>query len=79
MASDGGLEVVFATRTGRVAAFDDHVGAGTVRDDEDGLLRPFHCTAIADGSRTISEGLWVTYEVVPGPTGIEASRLRRRT
>ena len=38
----------------------------------------FHCTRIADGTRTINVGTWVTFDVVPGPTGLEAVALRRR-
>ena len=38
---------------------------------------PFHCTAIADGTRTIAVGTAVTFDVVPGRLGRwEASGLR---
>jgi hypothetical protein len=30
---------------------------------------PFHCTAIADGSRTIEVGTFVTFDVVAGRLG----------
>jgi cold shock CspA family protein len=73
-----GLAAAYATRSGRVAAFDDHVGAGTVEDDLTGEVWPFHCTRIGDGSRTIAEGTWVTFTVTPGPVGLEAEGLRRR-
>ena len=53
---------------GVVTEFDEAKGYGTVRD-EDGTERFFHCTAIADGTRTIALGTAVTYEVVPGPLG----------
>ena len=53
---------------GEVTAFDDHVGLGEVTAD-DGAVRPFHCTAIADGTRTIPVGATVTYTVVPGRSG----------
>jgi len=56
-----------ATR-GTVAEFDDAKGWGTVVGD-DGVALFFHCTAIADGSRTIVAGTAVTYEVVPGRQG----------
>lgn len=56
------------TRSGRVTAFDQHAGYGTVKaDDGDELF--FHCTAIAGGSRTIDVGTPVTYRVVPGHNG----------
>ncbi len=50
-----------------MATFDDHGGYGTVAAD-DGQW-PFHCTAIADGSRTIAPGTAVTFTVVPGRLG----------
>jgi cold shock CspA family protein len=54
---------------GVVVAFDDAKGWGTVRDDETGAEHFFHCTAIADGSRTIDVGAAVTYEVIAGRLG----------
>jgi cold shock CspA family protein len=71
-----GLAAAFATRTGRVTAFDDHVGSGTVVTDDGADSWSFHCTRIADGSRTIEVGAPVRFEVVPGPTGLEAVALR---
>lgn len=66
--------------TGVVVAFDEQKGYGTVRDDgegDGGEERFFHCTAVADGSRTIPVGLPVVYDVVPGRLGRwEAARLR---
>ena len=64
---------------GSVVAFDDEKGYGTVRDDGDGVERFFHCTQIADGSRTIAVGTAVSYEVVPGRLGRwEAARIEPR-
>ena len=40
---------------GVVTQFDDPRGLGEVTG-EDGAVYPFHCTQIADGSRTIAEG-----------------------
>jgi cold shock CspA family protein len=56
------------TRRGRVARFDEARGLGTVRSG-DGEEVGFHCTAVADGSRTVPEGAEVEYEVVPGHLG----------
>jgi cold shock CspA family protein len=55
-------------RRGRVATFDDAAGLGTVVDG-DGAELAFHCTAIADGSRTIAVGTEVVFEVVAGRLG----------
>lgn len=55
-------------RHGVVSSFDDRRGYGTVRTD-DGRDLFFHCTAIADGSRTIEEGAPVSFEVVAGRLG----------
>ena len=49
-------------------AFDEHRGTGTVRADG-GAEYPFHCTAIADGSRTIDAGTAVVFAVVAGHHG----------
>jgi cold shock CspA family protein len=54
--------------TGRVLGFDEHRGLGEV-EAEGGDVYPFHCTRIADGSRTIPVGVAVTFEVAPGPLG----------
>jgi cold shock CspA family protein len=64
--------VAFTERTGAIATFDDHEGAGTVTDPASGDAWWFHCTRIADGGRTIAVGTQVTYRVEPGPTGLEA-------
>ena len=61
--------------TGAVAEFDAHKGHGVVRSDE-GIEYFFHCTQIADGSRTIAAGAAVSFEVGPGRPGRwEAQRL----
>jgi len=58
----------FTRATGRIATFDDPRGIGTVvTDGGDELF--FHCTAIADGTRTIAEGAAVTCAVVAGRLG----------
>jgi cold shock CspA family protein len=61
--------------SGRVTAFDDHRGRGEVQAG--GLTYPFHCTAIADGSRTIPEDARVDFTLVVGPLGaLEARAVR---
>jgi cold shock CspA family protein len=63
--------------TGRVAQFDEHVGLGVV-EGADGTCYPFHCTQIADGTRTIPVGAKVSFEVTAGPLGRwEAARVER--
>ncbi|HUR17453.1 MAG TPA: cold shock domain-containing protein [Acidimicrobiales bacterium] len=57
---------------GRVAEFDDHKGYGWIEDSA-GRRLFFHCTAIADGSRTITAGASVAFEVVEGRMGAEAT------
>jgi cold shock CspA family protein len=53
---------------GRVSAFDEHRGLGELVA-ADGTVYPFHCTAIADGTRTIAVGSAVQFTVVPGRLG----------
>ncbi len=60
-----GLEV--ATH-GVVRRFDEDAGHGTVTSDAGDELF-FHCTAIADGSRTIQVGRRVTFAVEAGRLG----------
>jgi cold shock CspA family protein len=52
---------------GRVAEFDDDRGIGWV--EAGGARWLFHCTQIADGTRTIVAGTRVTFEVRPGHRG----------
>ena len=54
--------------TGTVTEFDDPKGWGTVTSDA-GVEHFFHCSAIADGTRTIEVGAAVRFDVVPGPRG----------
>ena len=57
-----------AQYSGRVSAYDDHRGRGEI-EARGGMRIPFHCTAIADGSRTIAEGAPVRFRLVIGPLG----------
>ena len=52
---------------GTVADFDEDRGLGTI--ESEGRTFPFHCTQIADGTRTIAVGTTVTFEVRPGHLG----------
>jgi hypothetical protein len=63
-----------ASYSGRIATFDDHVGRGEV--EAAGMRFPFHCTAIADGSRTIAPDTTVRFRLAPGPLGaLEATAI----
>jgi len=53
--------------SGVVATFDERRGLGTIRAG--GAEYSFHCTRLADGSRTVDVGQAVTFEVVPGRLG----------
>lgn len=53
---------------GVVASFDDPRGIGVLRRD-DGTDYPFHCTAIANGTRTIAVGTAVSFSVAAGRLG----------
>ena len=59
---------VFQPGTGVISDFDEPRGLGTIRSST-GEELPFHCTAIADGSRTIDVGAAVTFSVAPGHLG----------
>jgi cold shock CspA family protein len=67
---------VRALYSGRIATFDDHVGRGEI-EARGGMHFPFHCTAIADGSRTIAADAPVRFRLVIGPLGaLEATAIR---
>lgn len=62
---------------GRVTSFDDARGLGEITTG-DGTVVGFHCTQIADGTRTIAPGTDVDFEVVPGHLGRwEGAHVRR--
>ena len=63
---------LFSVRSGVVAAFDDHAGAGVITDAATGEQWYVHCTRLANGDRSIAVGTVVTYRTEPGPTGQEA-------
>ena len=54
--------------SGRVVEFDDHTGLGVV-ESVAGARNAFHCTQVADGSRSVTVGMAVRYEIVPGGLG----------
>ena len=58
----------FEPGSGVVDEFDERRGLGTIIAD-DGAVLPFHCTAIADGSRTVEAGRRVQFRVAPGLSG----------
>jgi len=78
MASPGPAAAIvpLGVQRGTVHRFDDPRGIGVVHGPH-GVEFAFHCTAIADGTRTIAEGTDVTFRVVPGRLGRwEAGDLR---
>lgn len=56
------------TIVGEVTQFNQPVGLGAVRS-HDGTVHPFHCTAVADGSRDIAVGTRVTFRLSAGRGG----------
>jgi hypothetical protein len=66
---------VKAVYSGRIASFDDFAGRGEI-EAGGGMRFPFHCTAIADGSRAIAPDTAVKFRLAPGPLGaLEATRI----
>jgi hypothetical protein len=53
---------------GTIIEFDEEVGLGQVRADA-GSIYPFHCTQIADASRTIEMGAIVDFAIIPAHLG----------
>jgi cold shock CspA family protein len=69
-----------ALRVGAVATYDDAAGYGTISEGPEGGQGSrwwFHCTAIADGSRTIEVGAAVQFRLTAGHLGrYEATDIR---
>jgi cold shock CspA family protein len=62
---------------GVIETFDEAAGLGTVKA-VDGARYPFHCTQLADGTRTVPAGAGVVFEVVAGHRGRwEAGAIQR--
>jgi cold shock CspA family protein len=57
-----------SAHAGSVVEFDVDSGLGVVADTA-GCHYPFHCTAIADGTRAIGIGQAVRFTVAPGHGG----------
>lgn len=55
-------------RSGSVLAFSEAAGLGEVVAP-DGTRYPFHCVAVADGTRWVEVGAEVTFVVRPGLLG----------
>jgi cold shock CspA family protein len=66
--------VRFGTRTGTVTSFDEASGLGTIGSDDDQI--PFHCIAIADGTRSIAVGAAVAFELLAKLGRYEAADIR---
>lgn len=65
----------YGEATGIVASFDKQAGLGVITG-VDGGDYPFHCTAIANGTRDIEVGTSVTFTVAAGHLGkLEATRI----
>jgi CspA family cold shock protein len=60
---------------GVVTAFDEQRGLGEVVAD-DGVRYGFHCTEIADGTRTVAVGTRVRFRSLPKLGRWEAADLR---
>jgi cold shock CspA family protein len=57
-----------AASEGTVVEFDGRRGRGVI-EEPGGRRLGFHCTQIADGSRTVPVGARVRFDVVPGGLG----------
>jgi len=66
------------SQAGVVSAFEEDRGLGTVLG-ADGTSYDFHCTAIADGTRSIEVGRAVLFVVRPAHRGrLEARAIEKR-
>jgi cold shock CspA family protein len=61
---------------GTVTEFDEARGLGTITVS-DGAIYAFHCTQIADGTRTIDVGQAVRFELLPKLGRYEATSIEK--
>jgi cold shock CspA family protein len=70
---------LIARKRGRVRSFDERRGVGEINSAE-GKVFAFHSTAIADGSRKVTEGREVEFDVAAGlPGRWEAVAIEKRS
>ena len=69
------MDALTGTLTGTVTTFDVDRCLGEITA-ADGTAVPFHCTQIADGSRTIAPGTAVVFEILPKLGRYEATAIR---
>ncbi len=62
-------DALLGLHIGVVADFDEAAGLGTVASHGSGRTWMFHCTTIADGSRSIEAGTEVAFVVRAGGPG----------
>ena len=62
-------------RRGTVTSCDESVGLGVIAG-VDGVDHPFHCSEIADGSRSIAIGAAVSYDLLAKFGRWEAANIR---
>lgn len=73
--SPADLAATHRSRAGVVVAFDDDTGLGVIEGAGD-VAYPFHCTAVADGSRHAEVGAAMAFVLVAGLGGrLEAREL----
>jgi CspA family cold shock protein len=66
----------YGEASGTVASFEKDRGLGEIVAP-DGTMYPFHCTAIADGTRDIAVGTKVTFTIAAGHLGrMEATGIK---
>jgi cold shock CspA family protein len=63
-----------ADHVGSVTSFDEHVGLGEITA-QDGVVFPFHCVEIADGTRRIAIGTSVRFSVLTKLGRFEAAKI----
>ncbi|HVN71795.1 MAG TPA: cold-shock protein [Desulfomonilia bacterium] len=62
---------------GTVKWFNDSKGFGFITSDGGGDVFVHHTSINQEGFRTLEEGQRVTFDVVPGPKGPQASNVRK--
>ena len=62
--------------TGKVKWFNDAKGFGFITPEEGPDLFVHHTAIVADGFRSLAEGQQVEFDVIQGPKGLQATKVR---
>jgi CspA family cold shock protein len=64
--------------TGKVKWFNDAKGYGFIAREDGPDVFVHHTAIMAEGFRSLAEGQEVAFDIVEGPTGLQAANVRKQ-